>query len=201
MGTQFDNEPIIPPSLSKLAAIEPKVKKLSLHMIDEEDQASTSGKTIKISNNVWHSLSPAGQYYLLCHEVGHYLKGHNSSGNRLIIFAFLSLILVAISGGWLSLMAFLVFSVIIGMMIAYSRHFFMTKEYEADQCGYDLLQRIYPDAYLIGMKEMNTFHVIRNKKILSGEALNKELATLAQHLFLKENHLKAYIKKKDNLSR
>ena len=78
-----------------------------------------------------------------------------------------------------------------GTLVVYNQQWIMSKEYQADDCGYQILEKIHPGAYFRGMEETNTFHIDHAKERLSGEALKKKLEILKKHLALKQAKLKA----------
>lgn len=191
MAAQPSVQTITEPSLADLAVKEPKVIELSLDLIDEPDKAFTKDKLVKISKNIWGGLSQDGRYYLLCHEAGHYLEGHNRSANILVCIAMSSLFLWPFVDGITAAGVALFGCGSMGMLAAYNQQWVMYKEYQADDRGYRLLEQIHPGAYLRGMAETNSFYKKRQAENLSGTALDKKLAMLEKHLALKQSKLKA----------
>jgi len=194
VATQPSNQSRSAASYSVLAEKEPKIRNLSLVLTDNSDEACTSDKKVKISRNMWRALTQDGQYYLLCHEAGHYLEGHNRSSNFLVCLAAFSIALWPFCKGITSYVVALIGFIAFGMLAAYNRQWIMQREYQADSCGYRLLEEILPGAYLKGMVEVNQFHKNRDSERLSGTILKKRIEMREKHLELKMKKLKATYK-------
>jgi Zn-dependent protease with chaperone function len=179
------------PSFADFVDKESKVQDLSLVVIDDPDRAFTKDKLVMISKNIWEALSNEGKYYLLCHEAGHYLEGHNRSANVLVGIFVGSLGMWPLVDGIAASAVALFGAGALGMLAAHNQQWVMYKEYQADDRGYRLLEQIYPGAYLRGMLETNRFYKMRDAELLNGAKLKKKQAMREKHLALKQDKLRA----------